>query len=96
MVTIPIGYGDGYFRALSNKGEVLIRGKRYPIRGTVCMDQLMVEIGQGEAYNGDEVVLIGAQGGEEISADELAQRIGTISYEILCAINPRVPRMYKG
>jgi alanine racemase len=96
MVTVPIGYGDGYFRGLSNKGEVLIRGKRYPIRGTICMDQLMVEIGQGEAYNGDEVVLIGAQGDEVISADDVAHKLGTISYEVLCAINPRVPRMYKG
>ena len=96
IVTVPIGYGDGYFRALSNKGEVLIRGKRYPIRGAICMDQLMVEIGMDEAYNGDEVILIGSQGGESIPAEELAEKVGTISYEILCAINPRVPRVYTG
>jgi alanine racemase len=60
------------------------------------MDQLMVEIGMDEAYNGDEVILIGSQGGESIPAEELAEKVGTISYEILCAINPRVPRVYTG
>ena len=68
VVTIPIGYGDGYPRALSSRGEVLIRGHRYPIVGRVCMDQFMVDIGQDSAWNEDEVVLIGAQGDDAITA----------------------------
>src|SRR3989339_295688 len=83
VVTIPIGYGDGYRRSLSNCGEVLIGGRRYPIVGRVCMDQFMVNIEWDSAYNGDEVVLIGKQGNEEISVDDLAQKSGTIAYEIL-------------
>jgi alanine racemase len=94
VVTIPIGYGDGYFRALSNKGIVLIRGKRYPVVGTVCMDQIMVNIGDGEAYNGDEVVLIGAQGSEQISVREIATLLNTNTHEVLVATNLRVPRKY--
>lgn len=95
IVTVPIGYGDGYSRRHSNAGQVLIRGKRYSIVGSICMDQLMVDIGpQGTAYNGDEVVLIGNQGEECITVTELADRIGTIPYEILTAINSRVPRRY--
>ncbi len=94
VVTLPIGYGDGYFRSLSNKGEVLIRGKRYPIVGTICMDQLMVDIGRDEAFNDDEVVLIGRQGAEEIRAGDVAAKAGTISYEILVNLNARVPRVF--
>ena len=95
IVTIPVGYGDGYLRAMSNRGFVLIRGKRYPVVGNICMDQLMVDIGWDEAYNGEEVVLLGTQGTEHISADDLAQWSNTINYEILCAINMRVPRSYQ-
>ena len=94
MVTLPVGYGDGYGRALSGRSEVLIGGRRYPVRGRVCMDQLMVEIGRGSAYNGDEVVLLGRQGREVVTAEELAALAGTIPYEILTQINTRVPRMY--
>jgi alanine racemase len=94
IVTIPIGYGDGFRRSLSNLGSVLIRGKRYPIVGTVCMDQLMVDIGQDEAYVGDEVVLIGKQGKEEITLNEMATLCQTIPYEILCGFNDRLPRFY--
>lgn len=94
IVTVPIGYGDGYLRALSNRGYVLIRGKRYPIAGTICMDQFMVDIGDGEAYVGDEVVLIGKQGDEEISLNEVADLCHTIPYEILCLFNERIPRKY--
>ncbi|MBN2693221.1 alanine racemase [bacterium] len=94
VVTIPIGYGDGYSRALSNRGYVLIRGKKYPIVGRVCMDQLMVNIGWDEAFNGEEVVLIGSQSKETISCDDLATIQNTISYEILTNINTRVPRIY--
>ena len=94
-VTIPIGYGDGYPRALSNKGEVLIRGKRHPVIGRICMDQIIVSLGKdGEAYNQDEVVIIGQSGNEIITADDIAKKAQTISYEILTMINNRVPRIY--
>ncbi|MFY9139959.1 MAG: alanine racemase [Thermacetogeniaceae bacterium] len=95
IATIPLGYGDGYSRLLSNQGEVLIRGKRAPVVGRVCMDQLMVDVGHiHDVQQGDEVVLLGRQEGEEITADELAEKLGTISYEILCMISERVPRVY--
>lgn len=94
IVTIPIGYGDGYFRDLSNQGEVLIRGQRYPIVGKVCMDQMMANIRNGTAYNGDEVVLIGHQGGQSITVTEIAEKIGTTPHEILTSTNLRVPRVY--
>ncbi len=94
VVTIPIGYGDGYPRALSNKGEVLIKGNRYGIAGRVCMDQIVVNIGNGEAYNQDEVIIIGKSGKEIITADDIANKVGSISYEILTQINTRVPRIY--
>jgi alanine racemase len=95
IVTIPIGYGDGYRRSLSNKGSVLIRGKRFPIVGTICMDQLMVDVGLQEVYVGDEVVLIGKQQEEEISLEEVSYLAETIPYEILCNFNNRIPRIYK-
>jgi alanine racemase len=94
VVTLPMGYGDGYPRALSNRASVLINGTRYPVVGRISMDQCMVDIGQDSAFNGDEVVLIGAQGGERITVEELAELTGTIPYEILAMINTRVPRMY--
>jgi alanine racemase len=94
IVTVPIGYGDGYRRSLSNRGAVLIRGKRYPIAGAICMDQFMVDVGQDEIYVGDEVVLIGKQGKEEIRLTEVAQACDTIPYEILCLFNERIPRLY--
>ena len=94
IVTVPVGYGDGYFRALSNKGQVLIRGQRHPIAGRVCMDQIMVNLEWGTAYYRDEVILIGKQDAAEISADDLADSAGTISYEVLTNINSRVPRIY--
>lgn len=94
IVTIPVGYGDGFRRALSNRGSVIIRGKRYPIVGTVCMDQFMVDIGQNEAYVGDEVILVGKQGLEEITLQEMATLCDTIPYEILCGFNDRLPRFY--
>jgi alanine racemase len=94
VVTVPIGYGDGFPRALSSRGEVLIRGQRYPIVGRVCMDQFMVDIGQDSAFNEDEVVLVGAQGDNAISVEALAQRAGVIPYEILVGLNDRIPREY--
>lgn len=95
MVTVPVGYGDGYFRSLSNKAAVLIRGRRYPQVGAVCMDQIMVDIENDSAYNGDETTLIGADGSERITVEDLAAWAGTIPYEILTAINTRVPRLYR-
>lgn len=95
IVTIPIGYGDGYRRALSNKAEVLIRGKRYPIVGNICMDQFMVDIHRDEAYVGEEVILVGKQGAEEITLGELARLCATIPSEILCNFNNRLPHFYK-
>ena len=94
VVTLPVGYGDGYFRSMSNKAEVLIRGKRYPVVGTICMDQMMVNIEWDSAYNDDQVVLIGRQGDESITCEELAAWAGTIPYEILTNINTRVSRVY--
>lgn len=95
VVTVPIGYGDGYARRLSNRGSVLIRGKRYPIVGKVCMDQTMIDIGpEGVAYNGDEVVLLGRQGDEEITVEELSRLVETDPRDILCATNQRIPRRY--
>jgi alanine racemase len=94
VVTVPVGYGDGYFRALSNVARVLIRGKRYPVVGRVCMDQIMVNIEWDTAYNGDEVVLIGADGREVVTCEDLAAWAGTIPYEVLTNINTRVPRVY--
>lgn len=95
IVTLPIGYGDGYFRTLSNKGEVIIRGKKYPIVGTICMDQCMVDIGMdGTAYNGDDVLLFGEMDGLVIPLESLCDKIGTITYEFLCSISSRVPRIY--
>jgi len=94
LVTVPCGYGDGYPRALSNRAEVLIRGRRCPIAGKICMDQFMASLGDGSAYNGDEVVLVGRQEGECIRVEEVAERAGTIPYEILTGIGARVPRVY--
>jgi alanine racemase len=95
VVTVPVGYGDGYPRRLSSRGEVLIRGRRYPVVGQVCMDQIMVNIEEDSAYNGDEVVLIGAQDGEEVTVEDVAERADAIPYEVLTAINTRVPRLYR-
>jgi alanine racemase len=95
IVTLPVGYGDGYRRSLSNKGRVLVRGNKVPVVGIVSMDQITVDIGpNGTAYNDDEVVLLGEQGGEEISIEELAAHMNTIPYEVLTGINTRVPRLY--
>lgn len=94
IVTVPIGYGDGYRRALSNRGSVLIRGKRFPIAGSICMDQFMVDVGNHEVYVGDEVVLIGKQGDQEITLQEVARLCDTIPYEVLCLLNERIPRFY--
>ena len=95
IVTLPIGYGDGYNRLLSNKGEAYIRGNRFPIVGSICMDQTMVDIGiDGTAYNGDDVLLFGEMDGHNIPLESLCEKTGTITYELLCNISSRVPRRY--
>ena len=96
IATVPIGYADGIRRSLwAAGGEVLIRGERRPLAGTVTMDQLMVDCGpDASVEQGDEVVLIGAQGDERITAEEVADRLGTIGYEVVCDIESRVPRRY--
>ena len=94
VATVPVGYADGFFRAFSNKGEVLIRGKRAPIVGVVCMDVFMVEVGNIPGVClGDEVILIGKQKKDQIRAEALAERIQTIPWEIFCHISSRVPRV---
>jgi alanine racemase len=92
---LPVGYGDGYPHSLSNKAEVLIRGVRCPIRGSVCMDQIVVDVSHIPRLDvGDAAVLLGGEGEEAITAAELACQAGTIPYEILSGIGRRVPRVY--
>lgn len=94
IATLPIGYADGFSRLLSGKARVLIGGKPFPVVGRICMDQCMVETGDYPVKVGEEAVLIGRQGEEEITADELAQLLGTINYEVICMISDRIPRVY--
>ena len=94
IATLPIGYADGYSRYLSNQGEVLIRGKRAPVVGKVCMDFIMVDVTDIPNVSiGDEVILMGRQGREQITVEEIAKKIGSISYEVLCLVGKRVPRI---
>jgi alanine racemase len=94
VAAIPVGYGDGVRRGLSNKGEVLIGGRRHPISGTVSMDNITVDLGaDSDVRVGDEVTLIGSQGGQTILAEQVAVPLGTINYEVTCGISPRVPRV---
>ena len=95
IATIPVGYDDGYSRLFSNKGEVLVHGKRVPVVGRVCMNLTMLDISSVEGVSvGDEVVLLGTQGKERITAEELGEKIGTISYEIYCSIGKSNHRTY--
>ena len=97
IATLPVGYGDGYPRLLSNRGEVLVAGQRAPVVGRVCMDMTLIDVTHIPGVSvGAEVVLFGKQGNAEIRVDELASKTGTISYEILCTITKRVPRQYVG
>ena len=94
VATVPVGYADGYPRSmLDGDAEVLVRGRRYRLAGVVTMDQLLVDCGTDPVEVGDEVVLLGRQGDEEITADEWARVIGTISWEVLCGIKPRIPKL---
>jgi alanine racemase len=95
IAALPIGYADGYSRDLSNHGEVLVQGKRAPVAGVVCMDMTMIDVtGIPGVALYDEVVLLGAQGTDRITAQEIADRRHTIPYEVLCAVSARVPRVY--
>ena len=95
VMTLPVGYADGYRRGISGKGCVLVRGRRAPILGRVCMDQMMVDVTDiPGAQEGDEAVLLGRQGDEQIDAEEMAAWLDTISYEVLCSPSKRVPRVY--
>jgi alanine racemase len=95
IATVPIGYADGYSRLLSGKGKALVHGQRVPVAGTICMDQLMLDVSDVPGVQkGDEVVLIGQQGAIRITAEELARKTNTINYEVVCRIGPRVPRIY--
>jgi alanine racemase len=96
IAILPIGYADGYSRKLSNQGQVLVRGRRVPVIGRVCMDYIIADVtGIPGVSLGDEAVLMGRQGREVITAEEMGERIGTISYEIFCLVGKRVPRVYK-
>lgn len=95
LAVIPVGYADGYNRLLSNKGEVLIQGRRVPVVGRVCMDQFMVDVRDiSEVAVGDEVVLYGRQEDEEVPVDEVAKKLNTINYEVTCWVSDRVPRVF--
>lgn len=96
VATVPVGYEDGYQRALSSRAEVLIHGRRRRVAGTVTMDHILVDCGDDAVAVGDEVVLIGAQGEERITAEELAGHVGSIGYEMVTAISERVPREHVG
>jgi alanine racemase len=97
VATVPIGYADGVPRRLGPAGAgVLIRGRRYPLAGTVTMDQIVADVGDDPVEVGDEVVLLGRQGDAEIAADEWAAMLGTINYEVVCGFGPRMPRRYLG
>ncbi len=97
IAVLPIGYGDGWRRGLSNNADVLIGGHRYPLVGTVSMDSITVDLGidaAGDGLRGERAILIGIQGSERITAEEVARRLDTINYEVTCALTPRVPRIY--
>lgn len=95
IATVPVGYADGYFRSLSNKGFILLHGKKVPIVGRICMDQFMVDAtGIENLKIGDEVTLFGHDGGEFLSVEEISELAGSFNYEFICAISKRVPRIY--
>jgi alanine racemase len=94
IAIVPAGYADGLDMRLSGRGAVLIRGRRAPIVGSVCMDMLMADVTGLDAEPGDEVVILGSQGGDRIDVREMAAQIGTIPYEILCRIGARIERVY--
>ena len=95
IATLPIGYADGYSRMLSGKANVIVNGKFAPVVGTICMDQCMIDITDvGDVKVGDEVILMGSCGNIKFDAEDIAEILGTISYEVICMISKRVPRVY--
>jgi alanine racemase len=96
VATIPIGYADGLARRLSAVGGALIGGKRYPFAGNITMDQALIDVGSDDVEVGDQVVLLGRQDEEEITADQWAEWLGTINWEVVCGFGPRLPRRYVG
>ena len=97
IAAVPIGYADGYNRLLTNRGEALVRGRRVRVAGTVCMDWTLFDVtGVPDVAVGDRITLLGADGEDAVSAEEWAERIGTIPYEVFCRIGKRVPRRYRG
>jgi alanine racemase len=95
IATVPVGYADGYRRALSSRGVMLVGGRRVPVVGRVCMDLTMLDVGGVPGVQaGDEAVILGAQGGESIPADEIAGWLGTINYEVVSTVMARVPRIF--
>ncbi|HTR82755.1 MAG TPA: alanine racemase [Bacteroidota bacterium] len=95
IASVSIGYGDGFSRRLTNRANVLVNGKKYPIVGTICMDQLMVDVGSRSTCGvGDRVTLMGRDGGQEISCLQISETLGTIPYEVFCSVTERVPRKY--
>jgi alanine racemase len=94
VATVPVGYADGYPRILSSRADVLIRGRRCRVAGSVTMDQLIVDCGEVPVEPGDDVVLLGRQGEEAVTAEDLARQAATIGYEIVTGIGVRVPREY--
>lgn len=94
ITSVTIGYADGYFRGLTNKAHALINGKKFPVVGTVCMDQVMIDVGNDDVRVGDDVIFIGTSGRQRITAWDIADAVGTIPYEVTCAVSQRVPRIY--
>ena len=94
IATVPAGYADGLDTRLGGRGEVLVNGRRVPIVGAVSMDMLAIDASSGPVYAGDEVVLLGEQGGDRITVAEMASRIGSIQYEVLCRLGSRIERRY--
>jgi alanine racemase len=95
IATIPVGYADGLARILTGKVELILRGKRYPVVGTICMDAIMADLGpEAEAAVGDQVTILGREAGESVSAWDIAALVGTIPYEVTCSVAPRVPRIF--
>lgn len=96
LCTLPIGYADGLSRMLSGQANAIIGGRKYPIVGRICMDQCVVDVGDDPVTVGDEAVLLGQQGDEQVLVEEWSDRLGTIPYEVVCGISSRVPRVYRG
>ena len=95
VASLPVGYADGYNRLLSGQGEVLVRGKRFPVIGRVCMDMMMIDLGDDQSVQvGDEVVLFGAQENDRVTVESICEKVNTIPYEITCWVSERVPRIY--